>query len=63
MENLYDILGVQQNAADAEIKKAFRTLSKKYHPDANPGNKKAEEKFRAVSEAYAILQNPQEKRI
>lgn len=62
MENLYSILGVEQNAADAEIKKAFRTLSKKYHPDANPGNKNAEEKFRAVSEAYAILQNPQKRK-
>ncbi len=62
MENLYDILGVQQNAADAEIKKAFRALSKKYHPDVNPGNKKAEEKFRAVSEAYAILQDPQKRK-
>lgn len=62
MENLYDILGVRQDASDAEIKKAFRTLSKKYHPDVNPGNKKAEEKFRAVSEAYAVLQDPQKRK-
>jgi len=62
MENLYSILGVDQTATDTEIKKAFRMLSKKYHPDVNPGNKKAEEQFRAVSEAYAILQNPQKRK-
>lgn len=62
MDNLYNILGVGQDASEAEIKTAFRSLSKKYHPDANPGDKKAEEQFRKISEAYALLHNPQKRR-
>ncbi len=57
MENLYDVLGVRQDATETELKRAFRALSKKYHPDVNPGDRKAEEKFREVSEAYSLLQD------
>ena len=51
----YEVLGVSRNATDAEIKKAYRTLAKKYHPDMNPGDKEAEKKFKEASEAYAVL--------
>ena len=51
----YEVLGVQKNAGDDEIKKAYRSLAKKYHPDMNPGDKEAEVKFKEVNEAYAVL--------
>ena len=51
----YEVLGVQKNAGDDEIKKAYRSLAKKYHPDMNPGDKEAEMKFKEVNEAYAVL--------
>ena len=51
----YDVLGVSKTASDDEIKKAYRKLAKKYHPDANPGDKEAEAKFKEASEAYAVL--------
>ena len=56
--DLYEVLGVSKNATDNELKKAYRVLAKKYHPDANPGDKEAEEKFKEASEAYAILSDP-----
>jgi curved DNA-binding protein len=57
----YKILGVDKNASADDIKKAYRKLAVKYHPDKNPGNKEAEEKFKKMSEAYAVLSD-QEKR-
>ena len=51
----YEVLGVQKNASDDEIKKAFRGLAKKYHPDMHPGDKTAEAKFKEAQEAYAVL--------
>ncbi|MBR6403763.1 MAG: molecular chaperone DnaJ, partial [Eubacterium sp.] len=56
--DLYEVLGVSKNATDNELKKAYRVLAKKYHPDANPGDKEAEAKFKEASEAYAILSDP-----
>ncbi len=57
----YEVLGVDKNADDAAIKKAYRQLAKKYHPDANPGNKEAEEKFKEAGEAYAVLSDPKKR--
>ena len=58
----YEVLGIARNADDAEIKKAYRALAKKYHPDVNPGNAEAEAKFKEASEAYAILSDPDKRR-
>lgn len=58
----YEVLGVDKNADEAAIKKAYRVLAKKYHPDMNPGDKEAEVKFKEASEAYAILSDPEKKR-
>ncbi len=56
-KNPYEVLGLNPNASEEDIKKAFKTLAKKYHPDLNPGNKEAEEKFKEVNEAYRTLMN------
>ena len=53
----YEVLGVSKNADEAEIKKAYRALAKKYHPDMNPDDPNAEAKFKEASEAYAVLWN------
>ena len=58
----YEVLGVAKTATDAELKKAYRQLAKKYHPDTNPGDKEAEAKFKEASEAYAILSDPEKRR-
>ncbi len=58
----YEVLGVDKNADDAAIKKAYRTLAKKYHPDVNPGDAEAEKKFKEASEAYAVLSDPEKRR-
>lgn len=57
----YEVLGLKKGASDEEIKKAFRKMAMKYHPDRNPDNKEAEEKFKEVNEAYAILSDPDKK--
>lgn len=58
----YEVLGVEKNADEAAIKKAYRVLAKKYHPDMNPGDKEAEKKFKEASEAYAVLSDPEKRR-
>ena len=58
----YEVLGVDKNADEATIKKAYRGLAKKYHPDMNPGDTEAEKKFKEASEAYAVLSDPEKKR-
>lgn len=60
--NYYDVLGIQKNATADEIKKAYRKLAIKYHPDKNPGDKSAEEKFKEISSAYEVLSNPEKRR-
>lgn len=58
----YEVLGVDKSADDAALKKAYRVLAKKYHPDMNPGDAEAEKKFKEASEAYAILSDPEKRR-
>ena len=58
----YEVLGVPKNASDADIKKAFRTLAKKYHPDMHPGDKECEEKFKEAQEAYAVLSDAEKRK-
>ena len=57
----YEVLGVPKDADEAALKKAYRALAKKYHPDANPGDKEAEAKFKEASEAYSVLSDPEKR--
>lgn len=59
----YEILGISRNANENEIKRAYRRLAKKYHPDTNPGNQQAEKKFKEITEAYDILSDPEKKKL
>ena len=59
----YDVLGVSRSASASEIKKAYRKLAKKYHPDTNAGNKEAEQKFKEVTEAYNVLSDEEKKKM
>ena len=58
----YEVLGVDKNASEAEIKRAYRKVAKKYHPDMNPGDKEAEAKFKEATEAYSVLSDPEKRR-
>src|SRR6476646_9873248 len=60
--NYYIVLGVPNTASFEEIKAAYRELAKKYHPDKNPGNKAAEDFFKEVQQAYAVLSNPEKRK-
>lgn len=62
MADYYKALGIEKSASDDDIKKAYRKLALKHHPDRNPGNKGAEEKFKEISEAYAVLSDPQKRK-
>jgi len=60
-KDYYKVLGVERNASEQEIRKAYRKLAMKYHPDRNPGDKQAEERFKEINEAYQVLSDPQKR--
>src|SRR3954464_13662807 len=62
-KDYYATLGVKKGASNDEIRKAFRKLARKYHPDVNPNNKTAEEKFKAISEANDVLSDPKKRKV
>src|ERR1700752_4872540 len=62
-KDYYETLGVKKSASAEDIRKAFRKLARKYHPDVNPGDKAAEEKFKALSEANEVLSDPKKRKI
>ncbi|XP_015758818.1 PREDICTED: dnaJ homolog subfamily B member 6-B-like [Acropora digitifera] len=64
MSDYYDVLGVPKNSSDQDIKKAYRKLALKWHPDKNPDNKQqAEENFKEISEAYDVLSDPEKRQV
>ncbi|MDH3996466.1 MAG: DnaJ domain-containing protein, partial [Desulfobulbaceae bacterium] len=58
----YEVLGIKKDSSAQDIKKAYRKLAMKYHPDRNKGDKEAEEKFKKLSEAYAVLSDPEKRK-
>ena len=60
-KDYYEVLGIKKGASDEEIKKAYRQMAKKYHPDLNKGDANAEQMFKDVNEAYSVLSDPQKK--
>ena len=62
-KDFFGILGVSRDASEEEIKKSYRKIAMLYHPDRNPGNKEAEEKFKLASEAYEVLRDPEKREI
>ena len=62
-KDYYEVLGVNRDASQSDIKKAYRKMAKKYHPDTNAGNAQAEAKFKEVSEAYSVLSDPKQKKL
>src|SRR5215472_15752882 len=62
-KDYYGALGVKKSASNEEIRKAFRKLARKYHPDVNPGDRTAEEKFKSISEANEVLGDPKKRKI
>src|SRR6267154_1584035 len=62
-EDYYKVLGVKKDAKPDEIKKAYRRLARKYHPDVNPGDKAAEDRFKQMSEAFDVLSDPKKRKV
>jgi len=62
-EDFYQILGINRDAKPEEIKKAYRRLARKYHPDVNPGDKAAEERFKKITEAHEVLSDPKKRQV
>ncbi len=61
-KDYYSILGLTRSASDKDIKQAYRKLARKYHPDVNPGNKSAEEKFKEINQAYEVISDVEKRK-